>query len=240
LLALKQVRQTTSINRLQAYQARVTKSTCSVTASISFYNKHSHEQGKANTCGLPLLVEAVNSIDFGQIGDEFRIADFGSAQGQNSLLPIENSIAHIKARTAAHGRTAIPISVTHTDLPTNDWTTLFQTVFRSPESYLAGVGDVFCFASGTSIYHQIFPPNHLELGYSAITTHWLSREPCNIPNEIWSARATESVHDTWAKQAKADGTRFYNIARLKCSRRLGWSSSPAGRTRRAQRRRGFD
>jgi hypothetical protein len=39
-----------------------------------FYNKHSHEQGKANTYGLPLLVEAVNGIDFGQIGDEFRIA----------------------------------------------------------------------------------------------------------------------------------------------------------------------
>jgi len=122
-----------------------------------FYNKHSHEQGKANTYGLPLLVEAVNGIDLGQIGDEFRIADFGSAQGQNSLLPIKTATAQIKARTAASGRTAIPISVTHTDLPTNDWTTLFQTVFFSPESYLAGVRDVFCFASGTSIYRQIFP-----------------------------------------------------------------------------------
>jgi hypothetical protein len=83
-----------------------------------FYNKHSHEQGKANSYGLPLLREAVRGIDFGQIGDEFRIADFGSAQGQNSLLPIKNTIAYIKARTAAHGRTAIPISVTPTDLPT--------------------------------------------------------------------------------------------------------------------------
>jgi hypothetical protein len=173
-----------------------------------FYNKHSHEQGKANTYGLPLLVEAVNGIDFGQIGDEFRIADYGSAQGQNSLLPMKTVIAETKKRAGDSSRTAIPISVTHTDLPTNDWATLFQTVLFSTDSYLAGVRDVFCFASGTSIYHQIFPPNHIALGYSAITTHWLSRKPCNISNEIWSVRTIGNVHDTWAKQAKADWNAF--------------------------------
>jgi hypothetical protein len=68
-------------------------------------------------------------------------------------------------------RTAIPISVTHTDLPTNDWAALFQTVLFSPDSYLAGEPDVFCFASGSSIYQQIFPPKHIALGYSAITEH---------------------------------------------------------------------
>ena len=168
-----------------------------------FYNKHSHEQGKANTYGLPLLVEAVKGIDVDRIGGEFRIADYGSAQGQNSLLPMKTAIAQIKTR-AADSRTALPISITHTDLPTNDWTTLFQTVLFSPDSYLAGERDVFCFASGTSIYQQIFAPNRIALGYSAITTHWLSRKPCNIPNEIWSLRATGKVHDTWAIQAKVD------------------------------------
>src|SRR5260370_20957384 len=73
-----------------------------------FYNKHSHEQGKANTYGLPLLGEAVNGIDFGQIGDEFRIADYGSAQGQNSLLPMKTAIAQTKKRAGDSGRTAIP------------------------------------------------------------------------------------------------------------------------------------
>jgi len=120
-----------------------------------FYNKHSHEQGKANTYGLPLLVDAVKAIDFGQIGDEFRIADFGSAQGQNSLLPIKTAIAQIKALRAASARKAIPISVTHTDLLTNDWTTLFQTVFFSPESYLAGQRDVILFRQR----HLILSPN---------------------------------------------------------------------------------
>jgi len=51
-----------------------------------FYNKNSHEQGKANTYGLPLLLEAISQIDLGEVGDQFRIADYGSAQGQSWIL----------------------------------------------------------------------------------------------------------------------------------------------------------
>jgi hypothetical protein len=185
-----------------------------------FYNKHSHEQAKANTYALSLIVEAITRIDFAQIGSEFRIADYGSAQGQNSLLPMKTALAQIKKLTPKSA--TIPISVTHTDLPTNDWSTLFQTVLFSPDSYLAGERDVFCFASGTSIYQQIFPTNHIAFGYSAITEHWLSRKPCNIPNQIWSVRATGKVHSTWAAQAKADWHAFlqYRASEMQPSAQL--------------------
>jgi hypothetical protein len=179
-----------------------------------FYNKHSHEQGKANTYALPLIVEAIKRVDLGQIGSEFRIADYGSAQGQNSLLPMKTAIAQIKTLAAKSGRATTPISITHTDLPTNDWTTLFQTVLFSPDSYLVGEQDVFCFASGTSVYQQIFPPSHIAFGYSAIVEHWLSRKPCNIPDEIWSVRATEEVRNIWAAQAKADWHTFLRCRAL--------------------------
>jgi hypothetical protein len=190
--------------------------------SHGFYNKHSHEQAKANTYALPLIVEAINRIDLGQIGSEFRIADYGSAQGQNSLLPMKTAIAQIRTLAAESSGTAIPIDVTHTDLPTNDWSTLFQTVLFSPDSYLAGEKDVFCFASGTSVYQQIFPANHIAFGYSAIVEHWLSRKPCNIPNEIWSVRATGEVRNTWAAQAKADWHAFlqYRALEMQSSARL--------------------
>jgi hypothetical protein len=89
-----------------------------------------------------------------------------------------------------------------------------QTALFSADSYVAGERDVFCFASGTSIYQQIFPPNHIAFGYSAITEHWLSRKPCDIPNEIWSARATGEVHNTWAAQAKADWHAFLQYRAL--------------------------
>ena len=99
-----------------------------------FYNKHSQEQGMANRFSLPHLVDAVNAIDLTRTAEHFRIADYGSAQGRNSLLPIKTAIAQIKARW----NPIPPITVTHTDLPTNDWTTLFQTLLTSPNSYLIG------------------------------------------------------------------------------------------------------
>ena len=196
-----------------------------------FYNKHSHQQAKANTCGLSLIGEAINRIDLEQIGSEFRIADYGSAQGQNSLLPIKTAIARIKLIMEQTGRAQMPVTVTHTDLPTNDWTTLFQTVLFSPDSYLAGEGNVFCFASGRSIYRQIFPPNHIALGYSAITEHWLSQKPCNIPNEIWSPRANGKIREIWAAQARADWRAFlqYRATEMQPTARLVVVGSGADR-----------
>jgi salicylate 1-O-methyltransferase len=123
---------------------------------------------------------------------------------------------------AKTGRTGISIIVTHTDLPTNDWTTLFQTVLSSPESYLANESNVFCFASGTSIYRHIFPLNHVAFGYSTVTEHWLSRKPCDIPGEIWSARASGKVRAAWAAQAKTDWHAFlqYRALEMQPSARL--------------------
>jgi hypothetical protein len=187
-----------------------------------FYNKHSHEQGKANTCALPLIPKAISQIHLNQIGDEFRIADYGSAQGQNSLLPMKTVIAETNKLALKCGKRRPAISITHTDLPTNDWTTLFQTVLFSPDSYLVGEQNVFCFASGTSVYQQIFPPHHIAFGYSAIVEHWLSRKPCNIPNQIWSVRATGKVHEVWAEQAGADWRAFlqYRAMEMQRSARL--------------------
>ena len=173
-----------------------------------FYNKHSQEQGTANRFSLPHLVDAVNAIDLTRTAEHFRIADYGSAQGRNSLLPIKTAIAQIKARW----NPIPPITVTHTDLPTNDWTTLFQTLLTSPNSYLIGETNVFAFGSGISVYREIFPPNHIALGYSAIVEHWLSNKPSDIPNHIWSVRAMGNVHEVWEAQAKAD---WYNFLRYR-------------------------
>jgi SAM dependent carboxyl methyltransferase len=139
---------------------------------------------------------------------------------------MKNAIARIKEFAAKSGRQNLPISVTHTDLPTNDWTTLFQTVLFSHDSYLLGETDVFCFGSGNSIYEQIFPPNHIAFGYSAITEHWLSRKPCNIPNEIWSVRASGKVRDTWQLTPKPIGTHSCSIAPSRCNHQRDCLSLP--------------
>jgi hypothetical protein len=169
-----------------------------------FYNKHAQAQGAANELGLHLIRQAVDAIDVKRTAENFRIADYGCAQGHNSLLPIKTALEEIKTRWKPFPATF----VFHTDLPTNDWTTLFQTVLDSPDSYMVGATNVSPFASAISIYKQIFPAERIALGYSAITTHWLSRKPGNIPNHILSTRATGAAHDVWAKQAHDDWYAF--------------------------------
>lgn len=194
-----------------------------------FYNKHSQEQGIVNRYCLPLLADAVKAIDLSQTSVNFRIADYGSAQGHNSMLPIKTAITEVKSRW----NPIPPITVIHTDLPTNDWTTLFQTVLTSPDSYLVGEKNVFALASGTSVYSEIFPPNHIALGYSAIVEHWLSHEPADISDHIWTARAVGREHAAWAAQAKDDWYNFlrYRAAELVASGRLiivGSGADPQG------------
>jgi len=191
-----------------------------------FYNKHSHVQGAANSYGLPLIARAVAALGAGTLGGVLRLADYGSAQGHNSLLPMSAAIEALRARQASP---APAILVIHTDLPGNDWTTLFETVLTSPDSYLTATTDVFAFASGSSIYRRIFPASQIALGYSAITTHWLSRKPGDIPDHIWSARATGASRTAWTAQARADWYAFlgHRAAELVPSGRLVMVNSGA-------------
>jgi hypothetical protein len=174
-----------------------------------FYNKNSHAQGTANTFGLPLLLKAVDRVELDRVGRTFRIADYGSAQGHNSLLPVKTTISRVKSRWNNFStKHPMPIEVFHTDLPGNDWSTLFNTVFNSSDSYLLGQSNVFVYASATSIYDQIFPDNYIIVGYSAIAVHWLSRKPCRIPGHIWSVRAEGEAQKQWRQQGQRDWHAF--------------------------------
>ncbi|MDT5180453.1 MAG: hypothetical protein QOJ95_4651, partial [Mycobacterium sp.] len=60
------------------------------------------------------------------------IADYGAATGHNSLLPIGAAISVVRRRT----RPEHSVLVTHTDVPENDFTALFQTLSDDPDTYL--------------------------------------------------------------------------------------------------------
>ena len=169
-----------------------------------YYNLHSEAQKNANEYTRPMLIDAVNGIDPAQTADRFVVGDFGSSQGANSLDPMRTIIQTVQSRW----RPVPPISVVHIDLPSNDFSALFTTVFGSPNSYLHGQANVFGFACGRSMYERIFPAEQLALGYSAIALHWLSRKPADVPNHIWVQGLTGEAHDAWAAQAKADWLSF--------------------------------
>lgn len=168
-----------------------------------FYNIHSKPQHSAISFGLPLLTRAVESVPLPGPGEVFLIADFGVAGGHNSMEPVRSAIELIRRRAPGE----LAISVFHTDLPTNDFDPLFA-LLSSPDSYLAGVSNVFAYAEGKSFYEQVFPEAQVHIGWNAIAIHWLSVVPVAIPNHIWSNRATGPVKEAFARQSRQDWQQF--------------------------------
>src|SRR5215213_1535343 len=181
-----------------------TASADAVMKGHGFYNEHSRPQQKADSLGLPLLERAVEEITVPQGAEPATVADFGAAQGRNSLRPMRLAVEKIRQRTTV----STPILVVHTDLPQNDFGSLFALVEASPESYLRSVENVFALAAGKSFYERIFPEGYISLGWTAISVHWLSKVPCNIPDHVYAQRAGQRVLKAYAEQASEDWLRF--------------------------------
>jgi salicylate 1-O-methyltransferase len=164
-----------------------------------FYNTHSRPQQAAARHGIELLVQAAGQLDPGP--PPLVIADYGSAEGRNSLAPIS---AAIRAVRQAH-RT--PITVVHLDRPNNDFASLFELLRTDPGSYLEPADEVFALASGGSFYEQMLPPNHASLGWCSIALHWLSRVPVS-PGHAWPTMRTGLDRAPFAAQAALDWVTF--------------------------------
>src|ERR687893_488761 len=183
---------------------RITASADAVMKGHGFYNEHSRPQHKADSLGLPLLERAVEEMAVPRGAEPAAVADFGAAQGRNSLGPMRLAVEMLRRRTTV----STPILVIHTDLPQNDFGSLFALVEASPESYLRSVENVFTLAAGKSFYERIFPDGFLSLGWTAISVHWLSKVPCNIPDHVYAQRAGQRVRMAYAEQASEDWQRF--------------------------------
>jgi hypothetical protein len=133
------------------------------------------------------------------------VADYGAANGHNSLRPLSEAIAVLRRRT----RHDHAILVAHTDIPDNDFSALFHTLEDDPDSYLQKDHATFVSAIGRSFYGQIVPSRTVNLGWSAWATQWLSRVPCEFGDHVHVAysadRAARAAH---ADQAALDWHNF--------------------------------
>src|SRR5918993_882339 len=64
-----------------------------------FYNEHSRPQQKADSLGLPLLERAVGEMTVPRGAELATVADFGAAQGRNSLEPMRLAVERLRRRT---------------------------------------------------------------------------------------------------------------------------------------------
>src|SRR5262249_23041665 len=162
-----------------------------------YYNAHSAQQHVANAVALPVLARAVAAVPLPAADQVFVIADYGSSQGGNSLLPLATAIRALRARLPAPA----PVVVAHQYLPATDFNALFALLHEAPESYLRGTDEVYAFATGQSFYAPVFPAGQVWLGYTSIAVHWLSAAPCLIPGHIWPPRARGAARAALAAQA---------------------------------------
>ncbi len=169
------------------------------------YNRNSRVQAAGLSSAIPLLGQAASTAALAPAPEPIVIADYGSSEGHNSLAPMAKAIGALRKRVGA----ARAISVVHTDLPSSDFSGLFETLASDPNSYLRD--DPFAFASavGRSFYEQVLPSGSVTLGWSSWSVQWLSRTPSIIPDQLQVAYSRDQAAcAAFATQAAEDWCAF--------------------------------
>lgn len=186
----------------------------SVMKGGGFYNKYSgwqqavqdemyaHIIKSAQTCALPSL----------ESGKPWRLADLGCSQGRNSMAPISAVLREVRARAPS-----LPASVLHTDLPDNDFSTLFHVV-EGEGSYTRSFDDVYTSALGRSYYSRLVPSSELHMLLAFVTVHWLPKAPEWGPEawNQWHPAATPAILDSCRKQASEAFCQFLDLRAAEC------------------------
>jgi len=180
------------------------------------YNRGSSVQAVGSLPAVALLERAARAVALPSPPEPVFIADYGSSEGHNSLVPIAAALGMLRERVGNEPA----IFVFHADVPGNDFTALFETLANDPDSYLRNDPAVFAAAIGRSYFEQILPASSVTLGWSAWAVQWLSRVPGTIPDQVQVAYSHDAAaRRAFAEQAAEDWRRF--LAMRSCELRPG-------------------
>ena len=152
----------------------------------------------------PLVDEALRALVSVSSEKPFAIGDFGAADGGTSFDLMRHIVRTVRAALPVR-----PITLTYTDLPYNDFSTVFRRLHGSLDADPQPLGQepgVFTFASGTSFHRQIFPDETLSFGFSATAMHYLSTKPGPIADHVHAVGATDEENALYRDQAASDWT----------------------------------
>ena len=178
-----------------------------------FYNTNSAPQWSAIETVLPLIDEAAATLPIDGAGP-IGLADYGCSEGRNSIAVMKHALPALLTRTPR------PVQTIHSDLPTNDFSDLFQSL-RPDGTTIFGSDRVFSSAIGGSMFDQLCPPESLHLATTFNAIGFLSCRPVDrlpgyiLPNGPSAVRANGYVadedRDTFSELAKHDVARFLRV-----------------------------
>jgi SAM dependent carboxyl methyltransferase len=169
------------------------------------YNRNSRVQAAGLAAAIPLFKQAAAAVSLASPPEPILIADYGASEGHNSLVPMGEAIGALRQRVGP----SRAILVAHTDLPSNDFSALFETLENDPDSYLRGDEASFASAVGKSFYEQLLPTGSVTLGWSSWSVQWLSRTPGIIPDQVQIAYSRDAgACANYARQAAEDWQAF--------------------------------
>ena len=172
------------------------------------YNRSSSVQAVGSLPAVGFLERAARAVPLPPSPELVIVADYGSSEGHNSLVPMAAAIRALRERVGQEQA----IFVFHTDLAGNDFTALFQTLTNDPNSYLRNDPAIFAAAVGRSYFQQILPASSVMVGWSAWAVQWLSQVPCTIPDQVQIAYSHDAAaRSAFAEQAAEDWRTFLTM-----------------------------
>ncbi|KAF3453382.1 hypothetical protein FNV43_RR03822 [Rhamnella rubrinervis] len=189
------------------------------------YANNSQAQARHARSMIHLLKEALDAVQLSSPESPFVVVDLGCSSGSNTIFVVDAIIKHMTKRYEAAGYESPEFSAFFSDLPSNDFNTLFQLLpplandGGSMEECLAADNHRSYFAAAVpgSFYRRLFPARSINLFHSAFSLHWLSQVPESVLDKTSAAYnegmvfihgANEHTTNAYKKQFKSDLSSF--------------------------------
>ncbi|KAG8658266.1 hypothetical protein MANES_03G136100v8 [Manihot esculenta] len=191
------------------------------------YANNSQAQALHARSMLHLVEETLDKVQLNSPEVPFQVAELGCSSGSNTLFIMDVIIKHMIKRYKSSGLEPPEFFAFFSDLPSNDFNTLFQLLptmgtsyERSIENYLAANnGHRNYFAAGVpgSFYKRLLPSRSIDVFHSAFSLHWLSQVPESVVDQrseaynkgrVFIHGAGKSTANAYKHQFQADLAKF--------------------------------